>query len=192
VAAPDVGSFDPERRVRPHLIEGFRYQESATGDGPPSHEVSEFMFNLASQVGRLARSRWRRWRSRAQYVDQAFDQTDRVPAAGAKLGAIPRGFPRAAVDSGGLGSPSFRLGWTAVDPYGRRLEIYGLEGWGFGSFRACCRNPSKYRGIAAWARRPSDGWEPFGLPTMSIRQITSTSRPRSMWRSMRDWDQWRR
>jgi hypothetical protein len=32
---------------------------------------------------------------------------------------------------------SFRAVWTAVDTRGRRLEIYGSEGWGFESLRAC-------------------------------------------------------
>jgi len=62
----------------------------------------------------------------------------RWPAAlGAKLGAIRGGSLRTAVDADGLESLSFRAVWTAADGCGRRLEIYGSEGWGFESLRAC-------------------------------------------------------
>jgi hypothetical protein len=42
-----------------------------------------------------------------------------------------------AVDSSGTGSLQFQSVWTPVDLRGRRLEIYGSEGWGFESLRAC-------------------------------------------------------
>jgi hypothetical protein len=41
------------------------------------------------------------------------------------------------MDTRGIESLPFRPVWTAVDAYGRRLEIYGSEGWGFESLRAC-------------------------------------------------------
>ena len=62
-------------------------------------------------------------------------------ALGAKLGAIRGGQLRTAVDTRGTESVSFRAVWTAVDTCGLRLEIYGSEGWGFESLRACRRSP---------------------------------------------------
>ena len=41
------------------------------------------------------------------------------------------------MDTGGLEGPPFQRVWTLMDPHGRRLEIYGSEGWGFESLRAC-------------------------------------------------------
>ena len=59
---------------------------------------------------------------------------------GAKLGAIRCGPAWAAVDSCGPECLPFRPLWTRVDGCGRGLEIYGSEGWGFESLRACCGN----------------------------------------------------
>ncbi len=56
---------------------------------------------------------------------------------GAKLGAIRCGPVWTAVDTCGIESLSFRAVWTAVDCCGLRVEIYGSEGWGFQSLRAC-------------------------------------------------------
>jgi hypothetical protein len=56
---------------------------------------------------------------------------------GAKLGAIPCGSWRTAVDADGLESPTLRPEWNPVDAYGLGLEIYGSGGWGFESLRAC-------------------------------------------------------
>ena len=64
---------------------------------------------------------------------------------GAKLGAILCGSPRTAVDACGIESLSFRAAWTAVDTRGQRLEIYGSEGWGFESLRACQEKPPQLR-----------------------------------------------
>jgi hypothetical protein len=59
------------------------------------------------------------------------------PLSGAKLGAIFCGLVWTAVDSSGTGSLQFQSVWTPADLRGRRLEIYGSEGWGFESLRAC-------------------------------------------------------
>jgi hypothetical protein len=61
----------------------------------------------------------------------------RSPGLGAKLGAIRCGLVWTAVDVCGIESLSFRHVWTAVDTHGHGLEIYGSEGWGFESLRAC-------------------------------------------------------
>jgi hypothetical protein len=66
---------------------------------------------------------------------------------GAKLGAIRGGRRGSCVDPGGIGSLLLSHVWTDVDTYGHRLEIYGSEGWGFGSLRACCRKPCTSRGF---------------------------------------------
>jgi hypothetical protein len=79
---------------------------------------------------------------------------------GAKLGAILRGPHRTRVDDGGLGSPSLRRSWTIVDSRGHGLEIYGSEGWGFESLRACCRSRWDKRFWLAATGRPSDFGEP--------------------------------
>jgi hypothetical protein len=60
-----------------------------------------------------------------------------APSLGAKLGAIRCGRVWTGVDAGARGSLSFRRVWTPVDTRGRGLEIYGSEGWGFESLRAC-------------------------------------------------------
>jgi hypothetical protein len=60
-------------------------------------------------------------------------------------------------DTRGIGTLSFRAVWTAVDTHGRRLEIYGSEGWGFESLRACYRNPCVSGGIVVWRVRLSAG-----------------------------------
>ena len=60
-----------------------------------------------------------------------------VLALGAKLGANRCGSVWTAVDARGIESPPFSPVWTAVDTHGRRLEIYGSEGWGFDFSRAC-------------------------------------------------------
>jgi hypothetical protein len=53
------------------------------------------------------------------------------------LGAIRGGLLRTPVDGYGHRTVPFRAVWTAVDAHRRRLEIYGSEGWGFESLRAC-------------------------------------------------------
>jgi len=58
-----------------------------------------------------------------------------APALGAKLGAIRGGRPWTAADADGGGALPFRRVWTLVDACGRRLEIYGSEGWGSNSER---------------------------------------------------------
>ncbi len=50
----------------------------------------------------------------------------------------------------------------AVDTSGRRLEIYGSEGWGFESLRACHRNPLCYKGFRLLARQLDDLWTAVG------------------------------
>lgn len=60
---------------------------------------------------------------------------------GAKLGAILCGLQRAAVDAGGIGSPSFQALRTLMDSCGHRLDIYGSVGLeSTESLRACRRN----------------------------------------------------
>ncbi len=49
------------------------------------------------------------------------------------------------VDASGHRTLSFRAVWTAVDGCGRRLEIYGSEGWGFECLRACHGSPCPAR-----------------------------------------------
>ncbi len=85
-----------------------------------------------------------------------------LAAMGAKLEAIRGGLVWTAVDAGGIESlsfrdvwtavdacgiesPPFRAVWTAVDGCGHRLEIYGSEGWGFESLRACHGSPCSAR-----------------------------------------------
>jgi hypothetical protein len=41
------------------------------------------------------------------------------------------------MDAGGLGSASLQALRTPVDTHGHGLDIYGSEGWGFESLRAC-------------------------------------------------------
>ncbi len=41
------------------------------------------------------------------------------------------------MDAGGRGSPVRQRSWTAVDVGGRVVGIYGSDGWGFESLRAC-------------------------------------------------------
>ncbi len=55
---------------------------------------------------------------------------------GAKLGAILCGPHQTGVDGNGIETTLFQALWTPMDTYGRRLEIYGSEGWGFESCRA--------------------------------------------------------
>ncbi len=50
------------------------------------------------------------------------------------------------MDAGGIETLSFRAVWTVVDAYGHGLEIYGSEGWGFESLRAC-----RFLKAASWA-----------------------------------------
>jgi hypothetical protein len=41
------------------------------------------------------------------------------------------------MDADGHEAILYRAVWTVVDVHGRRLEIYGSEGWGFEFLRAC-------------------------------------------------------
>ena len=55
------------------------------------------------------------------------------------------------MDAGGIETLSFRLVWTAVGACGRGLEIYGSEGWGFESLRACDWKPLRCMGLRSVA-----------------------------------------
>jgi hypothetical protein len=57
---------------------------------------------------------------------------------GAKLGAILCGLAWTVVDTDGIGTVQDQDVGTFLDAGGHRLEIYGSEGWGFESLRACC------------------------------------------------------
>jgi len=62
-----------------------------------------------------------------------------------------------AVDAGGIEGLLFRPVWTAMDAHGRCLEIYGSEGWGFESLRACHTCPSA-RAEESGGRDADDSW----------------------------------
>jgi len=49
-----------------------------------------------------------------------------------------------------------------VDVGGRAVGIYGSEGWGFESLRACRRNPLPCKGFRLLAGRLDDVWSAFG------------------------------
>jgi hypothetical protein len=57
------------------------------------------------------------------------------------LGAICGGLLRLSMDGDGIASLQYKAEGTAVDARGRRLDIYGSEGWGFESLRACRPKP---------------------------------------------------
>jgi len=85
------------------------------------------------------------------------------------MGAILRALVWTAVDSSGTGSLRARSVWTPLDTHGQGLEIYGSEGWGFESLRACYAKPMLRRGFRRvgasvsrwWPCRGSDPREPF-------------------------------
>ncbi len=91
---------------------------------------------------------------------------------GAKLGAIRCGLLWTGVDSCGIESLSFRAVWTSVDGCGHRLEIYGSEGWGFESLRACHRNPLCHKGFRLLAGQLNDLWSAVG-PHLDRESLTA-------------------
>lgn len=60
---------------------------------------------------------------------------------GAKLGAIRCRLVGTVVDACGIETAQNQEVWTRLDICGRRLEIYGSEGWEFESLRAGWRSP---------------------------------------------------
>jgi len=78
------------------------------------------------------------------------------------LGANRPGLLWTCVDSSGIESLAFRAVWTSVDTHGHRLGIYGSEGWGFESLRACRRNPLQRKGFRLSAGQFDDVWSASG------------------------------
>jgi hypothetical protein len=103
------------------------------------------------------------------------------------VGAVLCGELWTVVDSCGVERPSFRAVRTAVDAHGRRLEIYGSEGWGL-SLATGASSPGRADEAPMNTGVSSRGgnsalnaevlWEPFAfdLPGTRQRPARSTGR----------------
>jgi hypothetical protein len=99
-------------------------------------------------------------------------------ALGAKLGAILCGFLRTAMDVDGIESPLFRAVWTVVDAHGHGLEIYGSEGWGFESLRAC-RRPLALQGVSVIGGHRAHSQK--RIKAQAILDVEATAPDQSHW-----------